>query len=210
MAMHYTDQDHPMASPISTRGSPIAHDPLLAVATEKRRYESLAEQFGILVLIATFTAGLIIAFMSLARDVINPDKSTRQHFDVGTLLALFATGTQLGTVIVAGRGAALCFRQAVYYSGKPPSDDGNSVKDFRHYFFICEQLQLFGTFLFFASILFFVFFMFEHIRYPIIFYVACGLGACAVYQTGFWKASMLRQDFLIMSESFRKFAGSKV
>ncbi|KAF8881215.1 hypothetical protein BD779DRAFT_1473494 [Infundibulicybe gibba] len=95
--------------------------------------------------------------MSLARDVINPDKNNR-HFDVGTLLALFATGTQLRTVIVAGRGAALCFRQAVYYSEKPSS----SSKDE-------SSLQLFG-------ILFFVFFMFEYVRYPIIFYIACGLG----------------------------------
>ncbi|KAF8881216.1 hypothetical protein BD779DRAFT_1675532 [Infundibulicybe gibba] len=213
--------------------------------SKSERFRALAQEFSVLVAIATFTATLITAFLSLARDIMNPGPgAANEHFfEIGMLLALFATGLQLATVLIAGRGAALSFREAAESSDSqaqhdsppsvPPKDDNtivgspslssptalpslksappkdkkdeNTVEEFRHYFFICEQLQLFGTALFFSSILFFIFFMFDDHRYPIAFYVACFIGAYIVLRTGFWKISALRQDMHILRDILPKF-----
>ncbi|KAF8881214.1 hypothetical protein BD779DRAFT_1802748 [Infundibulicybe gibba] len=182
------------------------------------RFKALAEEFSVLVVIATFTATLITSFLSLARDIMNPASIASIHFyEIGMLLSLFATGLQLGTVLVAGRGAALSFREAAEHADLQPQDthpeqpgspslNGSAsqpppsitLKEFRQYFFLCEQLQLFGTFLFFSSILFFTFFMFDDHRYPIIFYVVCLAGAYIVFRTGFWKISALRMDIQLL------------
>ncbi|KAF8881218.1 hypothetical protein BD779DRAFT_1546854 [Infundibulicybe gibba] len=231
---------------LHTESSPFSGT---ADGSQPERFRALALEFSVLVGIATFTATLITSFLSLARDIMdpqNPGATNRHFFDIGMLLALFATGLQLATILIAGRGAALSFREAAEppdshpqhdtptmpkddnaaaLGSPPPSSflatlkfkrsaspedkkDKNTVEEFRRYFFVCEQLQLFGTALFFTSILFFVYFMFENHRYPITFYVACFIGAYIVLRTGFWKISALRQDVHLLRGMLPGFLGS--
>lgn len=114
-------------------------------------------------------------------------------------LGFLATGMHLGTVIVAGRAAALSFRHAA------EEHPENRLKEFRGYFFICEQLQLTATALFLSTLLFVIFYMFSHIAYPIALYVTSGVGAYLLYRTGFWRASILVEDFRIIMRMFRRY-----
>lgn len=192
-------------------------------------YEGLAKQFNVLIAIvrthhqtltllsiqtlsqSTFTASLIVAFLSLANDVITKTK----RMEIAMLLGFFAIGTHLLIIIISGRAAALSFRLAAdtdvnspqkadsLQKSDPPQE--TRVAEFKNYFFVCEQLQLVATCLFLATVLFVAWLLFDPLGYPIAVY---GYTVCGIYcmvRTGFWKSSIFWEDVGIIKNAW--FAG---
>ncbi|RDB27527.1 hypothetical protein Hypma_003839 [Hypsizygus marmoreus] len=163
-------------------------------------YKSLAEQFGTLVIISTFTASLIVAFLSLAHDVIadNPSPVATMHLEIGLLLALSATGVHLGVIVVGGRAAALCFRLAAV-ARSPSQVEANIIADFKdinfyRYITYCNRLQLIGAMLLLSSFLFLTFSLFSHHAFFWVLLGASILGGFSIFRIGFWKASVTREN----------------
>jgi len=81
--------------------------------TEKQLLElsSLSSEFNILVLISTFTAALIISFLSFAQSVIdNTTSSNRTPFQYGMFFHIISIGFHLFAALVAARSGMICFR----------------------------------------------------------------------------------------------------
>jgi len=78
---------------------------------EKQRLElgSLSSEFNILVLISTFTATLIISFLSFAQTVIDNAGHSRP-FQFGMFFHVIAIGFHLFAALVAARAGMICFR----------------------------------------------------------------------------------------------------
>ncbi|KAL4253629.1 hypothetical protein ABKN59_003422 [Abortiporus biennis] len=147
-------------------------------------YESLSEQFNVLVLISTFTVALIFSFLSLANDIINNSNTT--HFEVGMLLAFLSIGIHLWVAVVAGRAATICYREA-----RTPKDRREfSPSKFSPYLILGEQLQVFGTVLFIPAVLLLIWNMFDHIVYSIVLYVLAVGSAYLVFRIGYWRVSV--------------------
>jgi len=145
--------------------------------TDKQRLElgSLSSEFNILVLISTFTAALIIAFISFAQNVI--DNTAGKPFQFGMFFHVISIGFHLFAAIVAARASMICFRisKSLDFDGGatpdsqtieeyPPEpvhsshDDRLQMSDFQRFLVLCEQLQLIGTTIYFPSALFLIFF----------------------------------------------------
>ncbi|KAF8737099.1 hypothetical protein AX14_013459 [Amanita brunnescens Koide BX004] len=83
------------------------------ITLEAAEYDALGQQFTTLVIISTFTANLIIGFLTLAHNIL----STRQaypmiQYEVGMFFALAGMAVHAGVIIIAGRGAALALKYA--------------------------------------------------------------------------------------------------
>lgn len=171
---------------------------------------------------STFTAALIISFLSFAQSVID-NVSHRRQFQFGMFFSVIAIGFHLFAALVAARAGMICFRISKSLDihlatvGTPVSqtveehsnfnnldrlelpihhswyDRQLKTSDFHRFLVLCEQLQLIGTTLYFPSALFLIFYMFE-MEFAIVIYVMTGIGAWAVYRLGFWKVSVLWHD----------------
>ena len=172
---------------------------------------------------STFTAALIISFVSFARSVI--DDASSRPFQFGMFFHVISIGFHLFAALIAARASMICFRISksldVHLStvGTPDSPqtieefpnlsnnlnrlelpihssyDGRlHISDFQRFLVLCEQLQLIGTTIYFPSALFLIFYMFDRIEFSIVIYALTGIGAWAVYRLGFWKVSVLWHD----------------
>ncbi|KAF8067903.1 hypothetical protein FPV67DRAFT_1669772 [Lyophyllum atratum] len=173
-------------------------------------YEAFARQFGTSVLISTFTATLIVAFLALARDIIDapdtPDPVALIHFNIGMLLGMAATGLHIGVIVVAGRAAALCFRlsaaavrdesKSIHCSKRLPSLEGSrhfAQVDFFRYIKYCDHLQLVASMMLLCFFLFLAYSMFTLKVFFWILFGASTIGGFSVFNTGFWKVSLARE-----------------
>ncbi|KAF8814250.1 hypothetical protein BYT27DRAFT_7179635 [Phlegmacium glaucopus] len=216
---------------------------------ERRELDSLSSQFNILVLIvsvflftpsknpgaqdikilipnekSTFTAALIISFMSFAKDIVGDIHGRPYQFSM--FLCILAIGFHLLTIIVASRAGMICFRMAKSLDTETPTPDlqpelppdspplpttttttttdhirhsGHSMEhislsDFQRFLLLCEQLQLVGTTVYLPSALVLLFFMFDRMEFAIVIYGITAIGAWMVYRLGFWKVSVLWHD----------------
>lgn len=172
---------------------------------------------------STFTAALIISFLSFAQNVID-DAGNRNStpFQFGMFFHIIAIGFHLFAAIIAARASMICFRLSKSldihlatvatpdslnieeYPNVNNSDrlelpihssyDGRlHTSDFQRFLVLCEQLQLIGTTIYFPSALFLIFYMFEKSSL-LLLYTLTGIGAGAVYRLGFWKVSVLWND----------------
>jgi hypothetical protein len=226
----------------AVRYSQIQYHSLQMDFTEKQRFElgSLSSEFNILVLIvstfltppllhnyradcqtkSTFTAALIISFLSFAQIVIN--NASSMSFQFGLFFSIIAAGFHLFAALVAARAGMICFRisksldiqlAAVSAPASQTVEDHSNVNndrlepsyrswynrqlhtsDFHRFLVLCEQLQLLGTTVYLPSALYLLFYMFERKEFAIVIYAMTGIGAWAVYRLGFWKVSVLWHD----------------
>ncbi|KAK2464690.1 hypothetical protein APHAL10511_003266 [Amanita phalloides] len=80
---------------------------------ETAEYDAFGQQFTTLVIISTFTANLIIGFLTLAHNTISAMPSVRiVQNEVGMFFALGGMAIHSGVIVVAGRCAALAFKYA--------------------------------------------------------------------------------------------------
>lgn len=168
----------------------------------RQEYGSFTSQFSTLILISTFTAALVIAFLTFSRDALlkaNETIADNLYMHIGTLLGFLATATHLLIIIIAGRASTLCHQ--IQALGKRPRDV--SFGDFHLYFYSCEQLHFLATALFLITLLFLSFALFHPlITHSVILYVFTCVSLLLVYRTGFWKVSTLGDDWNLVKELF--------
>ncbi|TFK41758.1 hypothetical protein BDQ12DRAFT_720572 [Crucibulum laeve] len=163
---------------------------------ERKEYEALAEQFNSLVVISTFTAGLIVSFLSLVYGIIATEH--RMAFDFGMLLSFLAMGAHLGNIVIAGRGVAVISQQQAI--------EENVLHDlayFRHYLAICEQLQFWATILFVASIIVLCFFIFSSVAFPSVLLGISLIASFFVFWKVYWKISITLRNLKFIVGSVR-------
>ncbi|KAG5645634.1 hypothetical protein DXG03_005625 [Asterophora parasitica] len=160
----------------------------LASNHHEKEYEALVSQFNMLVVIATFTASVIISYLSLVKSIVEKDHPVA--FDIGMLLSFFAMNLHFGNIVVAGRGSALASQLPAEHETK------YTLKYFHHYLELCEQLQFFATILFFVSVMFLTFFIFHDITLPIILLAVSCFGGLIVFWSAYWKVSMTFRNIM--------------
>lgn len=131
---------------------------------------------------STFTASLIVAYMSLVKSIVNTDH--RLPFDVGMLFSFFAMSLHFGNIIVAGRGAALTSQHSTV------DEDYYDLAYVRHYLGICEQLQFFATLVFLVSIVVLTFYIFSSIAFPLTLLVVSTIISAIVFWSAYWRVSI--------------------
>ncbi|KIL58250.1 hypothetical protein M378DRAFT_170835 [Amanita muscaria Koide BX008] len=97
-------------TPASAHGR---NDPI--AMREGAEFDALGQQFTTLVIISTFTANLIIAFLTLAHNLISGRQDIYAYsmiIEVGQFLALIGMATHAGVIIISGRCAALASKHA--------------------------------------------------------------------------------------------------
>lgn len=105
--------------------------------SEKQRLElgSLSSEFNILVLISTFTAALVIAFLSLAQSLIGNVRSSRPY-QFGLFFSFVAMGFHLFATLVASRAGMICFRLSksldTHLSIDQDSSDSQTIEEHRN------------------------------------------------------------------------------
>lgn len=159
-------------------------------------YDSLTQQFNMLVVISTFTAGLIVSFLSLVAQLIGSNHRT--PFNIGMLFAFFALAFHLGNLIVAGRGAAITAQHLVI--GSKQYDPGY----FRFYLSVCEQLQFAATLLFIVSIVILTFYIFISLAFPLVLLFISAIGALVVFWSSYWKVSITFRNFKFLVQNLRR------
>ncbi|KAF8629382.1 hypothetical protein AX17_005678 [Amanita inopinata Kibby_2008] len=83
------------------------------VALEAAEYDALGQQFTTLVLISTFTAALITAFVTLVHNILRAARDFQTvPFEIGMFFALGGMAVHTGVIIIAGRSAALALKYA--------------------------------------------------------------------------------------------------
>ncbi|KAF5383234.1 hypothetical protein D9615_004918 [Tricholomella constricta] len=147
-----------------------------------KKFEALGSQFNMIVVISTFTASLIISYLSLVKSIVNDNHAVA--FDIGMFLSYFAMNIHFGNIIVAGRGSAL--------TSQLPVDDapGYDLKYFHHYLELCEQLQFFATIVFLAAVTQLTFFVFHDITLPLILLGVSAFSSLVVFWIAYWKVSI--------------------
>ncbi|KAF8628060.1 hypothetical protein AX17_006063 [Amanita inopinata Kibby_2008] len=134
-----------------------------------KTYESLLHQFNMQVVISTFSAGLIVAYCSLAQATLRASKHNQRLFNVGVLLSLFAIAFHAGNIVISGRSAALCSDHTVTKK--------HTLAYFHRALAACEQLYLHGTIFFVVAVFEMSFTMFDTVVYPAVF---CGVSIVGV------------------------------
>lgn len=162
---------------------------------KKKAYQSLSEQFSMLVVISTFTASLIVAFLSLVKSIVLDNH--RVAFDVGMLLAFFAMSLHFGNIIVAGRGSALTSQ----YSAA--ADNDYDLAYFQLYLKLCEQLQFIATILFIVAIVQLTFVIFSEIKYPLVLLGVACFGGLIVFWSVYWRVSITFRNLKFFVKSVR-------
>ncbi|KAM6490267.1 hypothetical protein JOM56_014244 [Amanita muscaria] len=89
---------------------------------EGTEFDALGQQFTTLVIISTFTAILIIAFLTLAHNLISGRQDIYTYsmiIEVGQFLALIGMATHAGVIIISGRCAVLASLVKLVYFYSP-------------------------------------------------------------------------------------------
>ncbi|KAF8067917.1 hypothetical protein FPV67DRAFT_1669786 [Lyophyllum atratum] len=162
---------------------------------EDAAFEALVSQFNMLVVISTFTASLIISFLSLVKSITADTHPVA--FDIGMLLSFFAMSTHFGNIIVAGRGSALAAQHPADTAGTR-----HDLKYFRHYLQICEQLQFCATVVFLVSVVQLTFFVFHRITYPLVLLGVSMVGSLVVFWSAYWQVSMTLRNLKLVVKGF--------
>ncbi|KAF8157151.1 hypothetical protein B0H34DRAFT_489234 [Crassisporium funariophilum] len=171
--------------------------PITRESNEKDRvYDALTSQFNMLVVIATFTAALIVGFLSLVNSIIGP--SHRTAFSVGMLFSILALSIHFGNIIVAGRGAAITSQHLA------TEDKERDLAYFKYYLSICEQMQFVATLLFIISIMIMAFYIFTSLAFPLVLLFLVILGALVVFGSAYWKVSITFRNLKFLVKNFRR------
>ncbi|KDR69943.1 hypothetical protein GALMADRAFT_160121 [Galerina marginata CBS 339.88] len=180
----------PVASCTSQLSESQPESTPLPSADRSKEFEKMYSQFNILVLISTFTTALIIAFLSLIAQVVNGPHSL--VYEIGMWLAFLASGVHLWVAIVAGRAALLSLPS----ENKPKTRPELVEKDLVHFLVLCEQLQLLGTIIFAPSALILIPKTFDREWFGISLYIMAVASIFFIFRAGFWKASVLANNFM--------------
>lgn len=135
------------------------------------------------------------------------------------LLGLLATGFHLFVIVVSGRAAALCARLSSIYGQSPYHDklsvvlgdadkvfvEGIKGIRFIRYVKYCDRLHLIGALMILASFLTLSFSLFMDWKYPMFLLIVSLGGGFSVYNTGFWKVSIVKETI----EKVKSCRGSK-
>ncbi|KAG6907973.1 hypothetical protein DXG01_006698 [Tephrocybe rancida] len=167
-------------------------------------YKALAGQFASSVVVSTFTAALIIAFLGLAWAIFTqpatPDPVALLHFDIGMFLGMSAVGLHIGIIVVGGRATALCFRLAARLPDDIDVEANTRTRelaavDFYRYVRYCEHLQLLASITLLGFFLFLAYTMFTHKTFFWLLLASSAIGGFSVFNTGFWKVSVSWEAF---------------
>ncbi|TFK68544.1 hypothetical protein BDN72DRAFT_858335 [Pluteus cervinus] len=178
--------------------SPRAASPTGIEPQNKTSFEALSQQFNMGVVISTFTAGLVIAFIALA-DSMLPDESHR-ILQASMLLCFFSMALHFGNILIAGRGAALTAQSALI-------EGGYDVTYYRHFLIISEQLQVVGTLVFLVALFIDSFFLFDGLTYPILLIVGCALATVIVFWSVYWRVSITVRNIIYVFNKLRWLLG---
>ncbi|GLB38952.1 hypothetical protein LshimejAT787_0601140 [Lyophyllum shimeji] len=165
---------------------------------EDAAFEALVSQFNMLVVISTFTASLIVSFLSLVKSIVVDNHPVA--FDIGMLLSFLAMSLHFGNIIVAGRGSALTSQRAADRDGR------HDLAYFRHYLALCEQLQFLATVVFLVSIVQLTFFIFHDIIFPFVLLGCAVFGGLVVFWSAYWQVSMTYRNLHFVFSKVRGFA----
>ncbi|KAG6852782.1 hypothetical protein C0991_009119 [Blastosporella zonata] len=146
-------------------------------------------------IVSTFTASLIISFLSLVKSIVIDNHQTA--FDIGMLLSFFAMSIHFGNIIVAGRGSALTSQHVV------DDEVGHDLAYFYHYLELCEQLQFFATLVFLISVAQLTFIVFHRLLYPLVLMGIAAVGSLIVFWSVYWKVSMTFRNMMFLIRSAR-------
>lgn len=135
----------------------------------------------------------------------NPTSATKQVFETGMSVGLFAAAFHTGVIIVGSRAAALCFRlcsvtgdtdKELKEQGWDDTDLINQLRNvtFARYTIYCERLHLIGTLMLHASILYLSFSLFTLKAPPYVILGGSALVMLSILSTGFWSVSMMRES----------------
>ncbi|KAF8908493.1 hypothetical protein CPB84DRAFT_1843398 [Gymnopilus junonius] len=142
--------------------------------------EDLNRQFTMLVVISTFTAALIVSFISLVFNIV--DTRHKTAFNVGMFFSFISLLIHLGDIVIAGRGAALASQQ-----DKLKLHDSHF---FNVYLTICEQLQFVALIVFTVSIAVMIFLIFSSVAFPIVLVFLSLIGIFVVFSSAYWEVSI--------------------
>ncbi|KDR72758.1 hypothetical protein GALMADRAFT_764789 [Galerina marginata CBS 339.88] len=160
--------------------------------TNEKHFESLNQQFTMLVIISTFTAALIVAFLSLVYSIIGPTHKTA--FNIGMLFSFMALLIYFGNIIIAGRGAAI--------TAQP--DREHDLPYFKFYLTTCEQLQFFALILFIVSVTIMAFLIFISVAFPIVLLFFSAIGIAIVFSSTYWKVSITSRNLRYLAKNFHR------
>ncbi|KAF8814244.1 hypothetical protein BYT27DRAFT_7179630, partial [Phlegmacium glaucopus] len=151
-------------------------------------YDVLTQQFNMLVVISTFTAGLIVGFLALVDALILPNHRTA--FNVGMLfsfsLYLFISVTSSTQHLIVG-------------------NKDYTPEYFRYYLSVCEQLQFAATLLFIVSIVILSFYIFgTSLAFPLVLLFIAVVGTLVVFWSAYWKVSITFRNLKFIVQNFRR------
>jgi hypothetical protein len=125
---------------------------------------------------STFSAGLIVAFWSLAISLAAEGVHSLTLFNFGLLLlSFFAISCHIFNMSISGRAASLSSDHAFVQA--------HDIEYFRSALWTCEHLYMCGIYLFSATLLMFCYGVFQKVVYPAIYCGAVGLGMVALFST---------------------------
>ncbi|RDB17312.1 hypothetical protein Hypma_001662 [Hypsizygus marmoreus] len=175
-------------------------------------YKGLADQFSSLVIMSTFAAGLIIAFLSLARDIItqseSPSPGAITLYEFGMWLGLSVMGLHINVILVGGRACALCSRlhaaspkplracalcsplQAASPKELPPSLAKFSDINFERFVQYCHRVQVLAALLLPTSLHFLSYPMFSNHAFFWVLLAGAFLGVLLMKRIGFFTISL--------------------
>ncbi|KAF8814246.1 hypothetical protein BYT27DRAFT_7179631 [Phlegmacium glaucopus] len=175
----------------------IQKPPAASSDGNEKFYDALTQQFNMLVVISTFTAGLIVGFLALVDALILPNHRTA--FNVGMLFSFFALSLHFGNIIVAGRGAAISTQHLIV------GNKDYTPEYFRYYLSVCEQLQFAATLLFIVSIVILSFYIFgTSLAFPLVLMFVAVVGTLVVFWSAYWKVSITFRNLKFIVQNFRR------
>ncbi|KAF8957394.1 hypothetical protein BDZ97DRAFT_109412 [Flammula alnicola] len=157
--------------------------------TKKR--EDFTQRFSILIVTSTFTAVLIVTFLSLVIAIIGPKHRT--PFSIGMLFSFLALALHLGSILLAGRGIAITTQADAKHEGEYS----------RFYLGFCEQLQFMAALLFIISITIMTFFIFTSLAFPLVLLFLSVVGALIVFSSAYWEVPITFRNLKYLAKNIR-------
>ncbi|KAL0948443.1 hypothetical protein HGRIS_011017 [Hohenbuehelia grisea] len=123
---------------------------------EAEKYSLLGQQFSTLVVISTFTASVVVAFLALMHDIHTDGDSDSDSpvfgrvgmYQAGVILGFLSFSANLGIAVLAGANAVVSS-----YAAASPSGRRQLLRSRAHRLMLCGYIQLLSALSFATSIL---------------------------------------------------------
>ncbi|PPQ78313.1 hypothetical protein CVT25_011684 [Psilocybe cyanescens] len=159
---------------------------------DAKYFDSVSQQFSMLVVISTFTAGLILAFLSLVYAIIGTNHRT--DFSVGMFFAFIAVFIHFGNIVLAGRGASLTSQQ----------NRQHDFQYFKFYLAICEQLQFVAIIFLVISSIIMSFLIFSSVAFPVVLLLLSLVGILVVFSSAYWEISITFRNLKYLARNIQR------